>query len=99
MIAAAAACEALLEMEGQMLGNRSSLGERQGPWLTYSLTQSLTETLNHYLSTENAGKGAVCCQFMFQTLHATSQNGSSLEFVPASPGRECYIHDARGRGL
>ena len=68
MTAAAAACEALLEMEGQMLGNRSSLGERQGPWLTYSLTQSLTESLNHYLSTENAGKGAVCWQFMFQTL-------------------------------
>ena len=42
MTAAAAACEALLEMEGQMLGNRSSLGERQGPWLTYSLTQALT---------------------------------------------------------
>ena len=31
MTAAAAACEALLEMEGQRLGNRSSLGERQGP--------------------------------------------------------------------
>ena len=29
-------------MEGQMLGNRSSLGERKGPWLTYSLTQSYT---------------------------------------------------------
>ena len=42
MTAAAAACEALLQMEGQMLGNRSSLGERQRPWLTYSLTQSLT---------------------------------------------------------
>ena len=42
MTAAAATFEALLEMEGQMLGNRSSLGERQGPWLTYSLTQSLT---------------------------------------------------------
>ena len=43
--AAAAACEALLEMEGHMLGNRSSLGERQGHWLTYSLTQSLTVNL------------------------------------------------------
>ena len=31
MTAAAATCEALLEMEGQMLGNMSSLGERQGP--------------------------------------------------------------------
>ena len=68
MTAAASACEALLEMEGQMLGNRSSLGERQGPWFTYSLTQSLSESHNHYLSTENAGKGAVCCPFMFQTL-------------------------------
>ena len=42
MTAAAAACEAMLETEGQMLGNRSSLGERQGPWLTYSLTLTLT---------------------------------------------------------
>ena len=42
MTAAAATCEDLLEMEGEMLGNRSSLGERQGPWLTYSLTLSLT---------------------------------------------------------
>ena len=42
MTAAAAACEALLEMERQMLDNRSSLGERQEPRLTYSLTKSLT---------------------------------------------------------
>ena len=68
MTAAAAICEAQLEMEGHMLGNRSSLGEMQGPWLTHSFTQSLTESLNHYLSAMNAGKGAVCCQFMFQTL-------------------------------
>ena len=68
MTAAAATCEVLVEKEGQMLGNMSSLGERQGPWLTYSLAQSLTESLNHYLSTENVGKGAVCSQFMFQTL-------------------------------
>ena len=82
-------------MEGQKLGNRSRLGERKGPWLTHSLTESLT----HYLSTENAGGGAICCQFMFQTLPATSQDGSSLEFVAATEGRECNIQDARGRGL
>ena len=82
-------------MEGQKLGNRSRLGERQGPWLTHSLTESLT----HSLSTENAGAGAVCCQFTFQTLHATSQNGSSIEFVAATKGRECNIQGARGGGL
>ena len=40
-----------------------------------------------------------CCQFMFQTLHATSQDGLSLEFVAATAGRECNIRDARGGGL
>ena len=78
-------------MEGQKLGNRSRLGERQGPWLTHSLTESLTESLTHSLSTENAGAGAVCGQFTFQTVHATSQDGSTLEFVAATEGRECTI--------
>ena len=86
-------------MEGQKLSNRSRLGERQGPWLSHSLTQSLTESLTHSFSTENAGAGAVHCQFTFQTLHATSQDGSSLAFVAAAAGRECNIQDARGRGL
>ena len=36
---------------------------------------------------------------MFQTLHATSQDGSSLEFVAATAGKECNIQNARGRGL
>ena len=39
-----------------------------------------------------AGARAVGCQFMFQTLHSTSQDGLSLEF-------ECNIQDARGGGL
>ena len=86
-------------MEGQKLGSRSRLGERQGPWLTHSLTESLTESLTYALSTENVGAGAVCCQFTFQTLHATSQDGSSLEFVAATEGMECNIQGARGRGL
>ena len=86
-------------MEGQKLGSRSRLGERQEPWLTHSLTESLTESLTYSLSTENAGAEAVCCQFTFQTLYATSQDGSFLEFVAATAGRECYIQDARGRGL
>ena len=42
---------------------------------------------------------AVHCQFTFQTLHATSKDGSSLEFVAATAGKECYIQNARGRGL
>ena len=45
----------------------------------------------------NAGAGASCCQFMFQTLHATSQDGSFLESVAATAGRDCNIQDARGR--
>ena len=36
---------------------------------------------------------------MFQTLHATSQDGSSLAFFTAAAGRECNTQDARGRGL
>ena len=50
-------------------------------------------------SITHAGAGAVCCQFTLQTLHVTSQDGSSLEFVAATAGRECNIQDARGRGL
>ena len=38
-------------------------------------------------------------QAAFQTLNATSQDGSSLESVAATAGRECIIQDARGRGL
>ena len=30
---------------------------------------------------------------------ATSQDDSTLEFVPAIPGRLSYIQDASGRGL
>ena len=36
---------------------------------------------------------------MFQTLHATSQDGLSLEFVAATTGKEWNIQDARGGGL
>ena len=82
-------------MKGQKLGNRNRLGERQGGSLTHSLTESFT----HSLSTETAGAGAVSCQFMFQTLHATSQDGLSLEFVAATTGRECNIQDTRAGGL
>ena len=35
----------------------------------------------------------------FQKLYATSQDGSSLEFVAATAGKECNIQDAMGRGL
>ena len=40
-----------------------------------------------------------CCQFTFQTLHATSQDGLSLEFIAATADKECNIQDARGGGL
>ena len=30
---------------------------------------------------------------------STSQDGSSLEFMAAIAGRQCYIQDASGRGL
>ena len=42
---------------------------------------------------------AVGCQFMFQTLHSTSQDGLFLEFVPATVGKEWNIQDVRGGGL
>ena len=48
---------------------------------------------------ENAGAGAGRCQSMFQKLHTTSQDVSSLESVAATAGRECNIQDARGKGL
>ena len=47
----------------------------------------------------NAGAGAGRCQFTFQTLHATSHDGSSLESAAATAGRESNIQDAGGRGL
>ena len=59
--------------------------------LTHSLSHSVT------LSQKNAGAGAVHCQFMFQTVHATSNNGSSLEFVAATVARECNIQDGKGQ--
>ena len=64
-----------------------------------SVTPSLSHSPSHSFSTENAGAEAVHCQFTFQTLHATSQDGSSLEFVAAAAGRECNIQNARNRGL
>ena len=86
-------------IEGKKLGNRSRLGERQGPWLSHSLTQSLTELLTHFRCSENAGARAVTCKFTFQTLPVTSQDGLSPEFVAATAGRELNIQDARGGGL
>ena len=61
---------------------------------------SLTHSLSHLLtlSTEYAGAGAERCQFTIQTLPATSQDGSSLEFAEATAGRECNIRDARAEG-
>ena len=81
-------------MEGQNLGNIRRLGERQGPWFTHLIAQSLTPSL----STGNAGAGAVCCQFNFKTLHATSQDGSYLEFLAPTVGWVCNMQYARGRG-
>ena len=62
-------------MEGHKLGNRSVLGERQGPWLTQSLTQSLTESLPHYLYTETAEARAEARQLMFQALQYSGCKG------------------------
>ena len=45
--AACAASEGLWEMEGQKLGHRSRLGERQGPWLTHLVTPSLMLCFRH----------------------------------------------------
>ena len=40
-------------------------------------------------------------QKQYNVIHVsdTSRDGSSLEFIAATSGRECYIQDARGRGL
>ena len=35
----------------------------------------------------------------FSDAAATSQDGTSLEFIAAIAGRQCYIQDASGRGL
>ena len=45
-----------------------------------------------------AGVRAVGCQFTFQTLHSTSQDGLSLEFFASTAGRKCNIQDTRGEG-
>ena len=56
MTAAAAACEALLEMEGQMLGNRSSLGRGRDPGsLTHSLSISLPIHVSDTAATSQDG--------------------------------------------
>jgi hypothetical protein len=38
-------------------------------------------------------------QLNFSDTAATSQNGSSIEFIAPIAGRQCYIQDAIGRGL
>ena len=48
---------------------------------------------------ENAGGGAVCHYITFSDTGATSQDGSSLDFITAIAGRQFYIKDACGRGL
>ena len=80
-------------MEGQILGKKSRLGERQVPWLSHSVTHSLNELLTHSLCTKNAGARAVGCQPTFQTLHSTSQGGLSLEFVAVTAGRKWYVQE------
>ena len=61
---------------GTESGQKEQTGEEAG-----TLAQSLIYSVSHSLSTKNAEAGAVCCQFMFQTLHATIWDGSSLEIV------------------
>ena len=46
-----------------------------------------------------AGAEAGRCQFMFKTLQATSQDGSSLESVATTAGMKCYIQDASARWI
>ena len=57
--------------------------------LTHSLSHSLTLSLQ--IMKEQKQK----------QIHVsdTSRDGSSLEFIAATFGGECYIQDARGRGL
>ena len=86
-------------MEGQKLGNRSILGERHGPWLSHSLTQSLTDSFTHFFFYKKYRNTSSRLPIYVSDTDANSQDGSSLEFVAAVAARECNIQDARGRGL
>ena len=84
MIAAAATCEPQLEMEGQMLGNMSSLGERQAPWLTQSLSLSLPIHVSDTAATSQDGsifwmQGAEGCECEDQYLFFYLSSKGSLK--------------------
>ena len=77
---------------GAEAGQQEQTREDRDPGsVTHSLSPLSSYSLP-FLSTENARARAVCCKFTFQ-------DGSSLELVAATVGRECNIKDARGRGL
>ena len=40
-----------------------------------------------------------CAATYLSDTAATSQDGSSLEFIAPIAARQCYIYDASGRGL
>ena len=68
-------------------------------WLGYGLASCLGGELVVLTVWKWSTARAVWCQFTFKTLNATSQDGSSLEFVAARNGMECNIQDARGKVL
>ena len=85
-------------MEGQKLGNRSRLGKTGT--LAQSLSHSVTHQVTHslFFYRECRSRSSTLPIHISETA-VTSQDGSSLEFVAATAGRECNIQDARGGGL
>ena len=83
-------------MEGQKLGNRSRLGERQ--YLAHSVTHSVTHRVTHSIFFYRECRSSKLLILVSETA-VTSQDGSSLEFVAATAARECNIQNARGGGL
>ena len=81
-------------MEGQKLGNRSRLGKTGT--LAHSLSHLVPPSLFFYR--ECRSKSSTLPIQVSETA-LNSEDGSSLEFVAATAGRECNIQDARGRGL
>ena len=72
--------------------------------LSHSLTLSLQRIKEQKLQIEGRQVGGLLFPKTLRRcpqIHVsdTSRDGLSLEFIAATSGRECYIQDARGRGL
>ena len=80
------------EQQEQTGGETGTLAQS----LTHSVTHRVTHSLFFYR--ECRSRSSKLPIHISETAIA-SQDGSTLEFVAATAGRECNIQDARGRGL